>query len=139
MANYDTLKSGIAGRLNSLGYIESSQPIDFKNASANEYGNRYILKCLSGENQNNTIIDRFDDKQEWQILIAFVRSEQNDIISLDAVHRAKDLIIKDLDKPSNWESFVKILKYNKWEVIDFPNYYVLDIRLSILDIYIHGV
>jgi len=121
-----------------LGYVESSQAVDFKNASANEYGNRYILKCLSGENQNNTIIDRFDDKQEWQVLIAFTRSEQNDIISLDAVHRAKDTIIKDLDKPSNWTSFVKILKYDSWKVIEIDNYFVLDIRLEILDLYIHG-
>ena len=136
--SYDTVKSGISGRLNALGYVESSQAVDFKNASANEYGNRYILKCLSGENQNNTIIDRFDDKQEWQVLIAFTRSEQNDIISLDAVHRAKDTIIKDLDKPSNWTSFVKILKYDSWKVIEIDNYFVLDIRLEILDLYIHG-
>jgi|SRR3990167_4522565 len=135
---YDTVKAGIAGRLNALGYIESSQSVDFKNAPANEYGNRYILKCLSGENLNNTIIDRFDDKQEWHVLIAFIRSEQNDIISLDAVHRAKDIIIKDLDKPDNWTSFVKILKYDRWEVIETNNYFVLDIRLEILDLYIHG-
>ena len=136
--SYDTVKAGIAGRLNALGYIESSQSVDFKNAPANEYGNRYILKCLSGENLNNTIIDRFDDKQEWHVLIAFIRSEQNDIISLDAVHRAKDIIIKDLDKPDNWTSFVKILKYDRWEVIETNNYFVLDIRLEILDLYIHG-
>src|SRR3990167_8358766 len=111
--SYDTVKSGIAGRLNALGYVESSQAVDFKNASANEYGNRYILKCLSGENQNN-------------------------IISLDAAHRAKDIIIKDLDKPSNWTSFVKILKYDSWKVIEIDNYFVLDIRLEILDLYIHG-
>lgn len=138
MANFDTVKAGIVGRLNALGYTESSQSVDFKNAPANEYGNRYILKCLSGENQNNTIIDRFDDAQEWQILIAFVCSEQNDIVSLDAVHRAKDAIIKDLDKPANWESFVKILKYKSWSIMETPNYFVLDIRLSILDLYIHG-
>ena len=138
MANYDTVKSGIAGLLNALGYLESSQSVDFKNASANEYGNRYILKCLTGENQNNTIIDRFDDAQEWQVMIAFARSEQNDILSLDALHRAKDAIIKSLDKPANWESFVKIMKYEKWEVIETPNYFVLDIILQILDLYIHG-
>lgn len=135
--SFDTVKNGIATRLNSLGYQESSQSVDFKNASANEYGNRYILKCLSGENKEGTINDRFYDGQEWQIQIAFVRSEQNDIISLDAVHRAKDAIIKDLDKPANWESFVKMLKYKNWVVNEFPNYYILDIRLSIMDIYIY--
>lgn len=135
MANYDTLKAGIVTRLNGLGYVESTQSVDFKNASANEYGNRYILKCLSGENKEGTIVDRFYDAQEWQIQIAFVRSEHNDIISLDAVHRAKDAIIKDLDKPANWSSFVAMLKYKSWDVIETNNYYVLDIRLSILDIY----
>lgn len=138
MANFDTVKTGIVGRLNTLGYLESSQSVDFKNASANEYANRFILKCLSGENQNNTIIDRFDDLQEWQILIAFARSEHSDVINLDAAHRAKDAIIKDLDKPANWESFVKILKYNKWTLQETPNYFVIDIRLSIMDLYIHG-
>ncbi len=137
MANYQTVKDGIAGRLNALGYLESSQSVDFKNASANEYGNRYILKPLSGENQEDSLNDRFYDKQEWQILIAFVRSEQNDIISLDAVHRAKDLIIKDLDKPANWTSFVRMLKYIKWSVAETPNYFVLDIRLQIIDQYIY--
>ncbi len=135
--SFDTVKNGIATRLNGLGYQESSQSVDFKNAYANEYGNRYILKCLSGENKEGTINDRFYDGQEWQIQIAFVRSEQNDIISLDAVHRAKDAIIKDLDKPANWESFVKMLKYKNWVVNEFPNYYILDIRLSIMDIYIY--
>jgi len=138
MANYDTVKSGIAGRLKSLGYMESSQSIDFINAPANEYGKRYILKCLIGENQENTIVDRFYDEQEWQILIAFDRSEQNDIVQLDALHRAKDAIIKDLDKPANWTSFVKVLKYKSWEVVETSNYFILDIRVSVLDIFVHG-
>lgn len=136
MANYDQVKNGIAARLNALGYLESSQVVDFKNASANEYNSRYILKCLSGENQNNTIIDRFDDAQQWQILIAFARSENNDVLQLDAMHRAKDAIIKDIDKPANWESFVKMLAYEKWDYTETPNYFVLAINLAILDTYI---
>lgn len=138
MANYLTVKNGIAGRLNALGYSESSQTIEFKNAPANEYGNCYIIKCLSGENQNNSIIDRFDDSQEWQILIAFVRSGQNDVMQYDAAQLAKDAIIKDLDKPANWTSFVKMLKYSKFSISETPNYFIVDIRLSILDTYIHG-
>jgi hypothetical protein len=132
---YDTVKNVIATRLNSSGITESSQAVDFKNAPSNEYANRYILKCLTGENQNNTIIDSFYDQQEWEIQVAFARSEQNDIISLDAVHRAKDIIIKDLDNPAHWENSVKMLKYKKWEVTETPNYYVLSIKLDIWDIY----
>lgn len=137
MANFDTVKNGIVARLNALGYLESSQSVDFKNAPANEYSNRYILKCLSGENKEGTIVDRFYDAQEWQIQIAFIRSEQNDVVSLDALHRAKDLILLDLDDPANWTSFVKMLKYKNWAVTETPNYYILDIRLSVLDIYIY--
>jgi len=138
MANYQTVKEGIALLLNALGYMEASKITEFKNAPVHEYGNRYILKCLSGENQNNTIIDRFDDMQEWQVQIAFERSEQNDIIQYDVAHRAKDAIIKSLDKPSNWTSFVKILKYNSWELVETPNYFIIDIRLEIIDEYIHS-
>ena len=138
MANYDTLKAGFASLLNALGLYESSKIVDFTNAPASEYGNRYILKCLEGENIENTIIDRFEDQQIWQILIAFDRSEHNDIIKYDEANRAKDAIIKAFDKPSNWSSFVKICKYNSWAVIDTPNYFVIDIRLLVVDEYNHG-
>jgi len=137
MANFDTIKTGIAGRLNALGYVEASQITDFKNASALEYGNTFILKSLSGENVEGTIIDRFYDKQDWQILVAFARSENNDIIQYDAAQRAKDLIIKDLDNPANWTSFVKVLKYKSWGIVETPNHFVVDIRLSIIDLYIY--
>jgi hypothetical protein len=135
--SFDIIKTGIATRLNTLGYLESSQAVDFKNASANEYNNRYIIKCLSGENKEGTIIDRFYDAQEWQVLIAFERSAQSDIVHLDALHRAKDLFLKDIDKPANWAGVAQILKYNKWAVVEYPNYYILDVRLSILDLYIY--
>lgn len=135
MANFETVKAGIITLLKNKGYRASSQLIDFENASANEYGNTFILKCLTGENQENTIIDRFDDLQEWQVLIAFDRSEHSDIIQYDKVHREKDAIIKYLDNPTNWTSFVKVLKYSRWEIVETSNYYVLDIRLSIIDIY----
>lgn len=138
MANYDTVRDGIVGRLHALGYVESAQSIDFKNAPVSEYSCNFILKCLSGENLNDQIIDRFDDKQEWQIQIAFTRSGQNDKEQYNATQRAKDAIIKDLDKPANWQSFVKILKYKRWEILEFNNYFVLDIRLDVLDEYNHG-
>ena len=132
---YDTIKSGIATRLNTLGYTESSQAIDFKNAPASEYGMRYIIKSLSGENQEGNIIDRSFDLQEWQIQIAFERSAQNDITELDALHRAKDLFIKDIEKPSNWAGVAQKIMYKSWEVAEFPNYFVLMVRLEITDIY----
>jgi hypothetical protein len=137
MANYYTVKNGIVGLLNTLGFYESSEATDFKHAPVNEYGNRFILKPLSGENQNDTIIDRFDDTQEWQLLIAFVRTENNDISNIDSLHIAKDRILKYIDNPTNWTSFVKMLRYEKWTVEELANYYVLDIRIHVIDQYIH--
>ena len=135
--SYDTVKSGIATRLNTLGYVESSQAIDFKNANENEFGNRYIIRSLSGEMKDEMVGDRFYDMQEWQVLIAFDRSENNDITQLDAVHRAKDLILADLDDPVSWEGIAKLLKYKSWEVTEENSYYVLNVRLSVLDEYIY--
>jgi hypothetical protein len=134
---YDTIKNCLTLILNSVGLVESSV-IDFKNAPASEYETAYILKPLSGENQNNTIIDRFDDLQEWQIIIGFARSENNDIIQRDAANRMKDIIIKAVDKPSNWEGSVKVMKYKNWEIVDNPSYFIIDIRVEIIDELIHG-
>ena len=134
---YDTIKSGIATRLNTLGYTESSQAIDFKNAPANEYGNRYIIKPISGEQRIENIVDRFVDAQVWIIDVAFERSENSDIIQLDALHRAKDLILADLDDPANWTGIVKLMRYKSWDMADAPNYYVLSISLEVLCEYIY--
>ncbi len=133
--SYLTVKDGIATRLKALGYTESSQVTDFTNAPANEYGLKYILKCLSGEMHDETIVDRFKDAQEWQILLAFAKSENNDIINYDAAHLAKDALLKDIDKPANWAGIAEILKYKKWDVTETPNYYVLRVSLTVIDIY----
>ena len=134
---YDTIKEGIATRLNTLGYTESSQAIDFKNAPANEYNNRYIIKPLSGEQRIENIVDRFVDDQDWKVEIAFEHSENNDITQLDALHRAKDLILADLDDPANWSGICKLMRYKSWELEDTNNYYVLRIALEILCEYIY--
>jgi len=135
MANFDTVYLGIADLLKGLSYSESSQAVDFKDAPSTEYGNTFILKCLSGEMGQETIVDRFYDNQTWQVQIAISKSEQSDVVQLGEVHRKKDTILKTLDKPANWESFVKILKYKIWDVIEEPNYYILDIKLEVLDTY----
>jgi len=135
---FDTIKNGIVTRLQGLGYSESLEAVDFKNAPSNEYGNTFILKPLTGvmdNDESETLIDRFYDVQEWQAQIAFNRSTQNDVINRDDLHRKKDLILKDLDNPANWSSFARILKYKSWEVAEFPNYFVLTIKLKIVDTY----
>jgi hypothetical protein len=125
-------------RLQGLGYAES-QAIDLKNAPANEYNNTFIIKVLSGAmtDESETLIDRFYDIQDWQIQIAFERSEQNDIINRDDAQRKKDAILKDLDNPAHWEGFARILKYKGWKVEELPNYFLLTINLKIVDTIIY--
>jgi len=136
--SYDTVKNMIAGILNGLGYAESTA-LEFAGASVSEFGNTYILKCLSGEMGDNseTLSDRFYDNQSWQVQLAFDKSEQSELINYDNVHRKKDLIIKAIDKPANWENSVRIQKYKSWNILDEKNYYVLTIEIRIIDTYIY--
>jgi hypothetical protein len=132
---FDTVKDGLVGLLKALGYAESKEAIDFKNASPNEYGNTFILKALSGELSKETLVNRIYDIQEWQVQIAFEKSSQDDVICGEIIHRKKDTILPYLDNPANWTSFVRTCKYKSWNVLEFPNYLVLDIRLRIVDTY----
>lgn len=141
MANYDTVKTGIVALLGTLGYQEADQVDNFENASEHEYGNKFILTPQAGEmddENSETIIDRFYDIQSWQIQIAFERSSNTDIINRDNLHRSKDALLKKLDKPANWSSFVRILKYRSWEVQNFQNYFVLVVNLKIVDTYVYA-
>ena len=134
--SYDLVKNGIVGLMQGLGYQESDEAVDFKNAPENEAGMTFILKNLKGE-IDETCVDRFYDIQEWQVQIAFAKNAQNDLIIRDAMHRAKDTILITLDEPANWTSFVKIMKYKSWAVVETPNYYILDVRLQVTDQYIY--
>jgi len=137
--SYTTVKDGIALRLKGLGLAES-QTVDYKDSPSNEYNNTFIIKSLSGvmdEAESETLIDRFYDVQEWQVQVAFAKSAQNDIVNLDELNRKKDAILKDIDKPANWSSFVRILKYKNWVVTEQPNYFLLTINLKVVDIYIY--
>ena len=137
---YDTVKVGIANLLKGLGYQESEEAFDFTDASSNEYGNTFILNCLSGEMDeadSETIVDRFYDIQEWQAQIAFDKSAHSDVINRDDLHRKKDTILKTLDKPANWSAFVRILKYKTWNLQATENYFLLTINLKIVDQYVY--
>ena len=135
--SYKTVKDGIIGILNSLGYDESAEAVDFKNAAALTYQSTFILKCLSGEIAEQ-IQNYFYDDQEWQVQIAFERNSQNDLVSRDRMQAAKDAVLVALDDPDSWESFVHFMKYVKWSMVEAPNYYVLDIRLQVKDRYTYS-
>jgi hypothetical protein len=138
--SYDLVKNGIAALLKGLGYKESTEPFDFENAPAQTLDHTYIINCLTGEQdeeKSETLIDRFYDNQSWVIRIAFKRSAQNDIIVRDNVHRKKDTILKKLDNPVSWASFVRILKYRSFVLEESKEYFLLSITLHVQDTYIY--
>ena len=136
--SFDTVKNGISGIVKLQGLIESQEIVDFENASTNEYGNTFILKCPAGEQQepeSETLVNKFYDYQRWQVMLAFERSAQSDLANYDAMHRIKDTLLTELDDPTNWSSYVRIQKVKSWSVQEFKNYFVLTIELKIIDTY----
>lgn len=137
---YDLVKERLVRTMGDLGYTESSKPFVFSSASANEFDRTFIVKAVSGENDEDnseTLSNRFYDIQKWQILLAFAKSELNDIINRDDLHRKKDSIINEIDDPTNWVSNVRIQKYISWEVEELENYYLLTIGIKVIDTYIY--
>lgn len=136
--SYATVKTMLAGRLGALGYAESETVDDFTNASANEYGNTFILKCVSGEMvepDSQTLADRFYDSQTWQVQVVLARSENNDVINRDELHARKDAILADLDDPESWRASVRFMKYKSWTMQELENYFVLTVNLNVVDVY----
>jgi len=136
--SYYTVKNGIVGILNALGLIESTETEDFSEASANESGNAFIIKCASGEMlepDSETLADRFYDKQKWEVKVLFSKSSQNDIINRDEMHEDKDAILRELDDPTNWRGFVRHLKYSSWEVTENKSNFILTVTLLVSDTY----
>jgi hypothetical protein len=135
--SYRTVKEGISGILNKLGYTES-QEINLEEASSLEYGNTFIIKPESGvmeETISETLNQGFYDIQKWVISIIFAKSSQNDVINRDEMHEDKDTILTELDEPANWISYVRLQKYSTWNVQETKNYFVLAIELKIIDTY----
>jgi len=131
--SFDLLANGIKNLLQGLGYSESTEAVDFANASSNEYSNTFILKSIKGEIADDSIVNQLDDRQAWEIQIAFERSSQNDITNREIAVRSKDIILTTLDKPANWSSFATVIKYKSWELKEFPNYFILSVQLEIID------
>lgn len=133
--SYDTVKNGIAGRLKAQGFQESSQVLEFKDASSMEYGNTFILRAVDGQLNEDTdeVNTRFDDAQMWEVQLAFSRSTHNDLAERDIMHRKREAVIKDLDNYSNWSSFVKFLRYSTWSIEELDNYFLVRINFRAVD------
>ena len=134
---YQTIKNGIIGIMQGLGYQESNEAWNMQNASANEYGNTFILKALAGEinDTSEQLADRFYDNQTWELTVAFEQSSQNESINLDVAHTAKDAILTKLDDTNSWLSFVRMMKYKTWKMEETVAYFLLTVTISVTDVY----
>jgi hypothetical protein len=136
--SYRTIKSCITGILKALGYVEASVVDNFKNASPNEYKIAFIIKSPAGEqiiDDSKESLDRFYDRQSWEIVFARERSSQNDVINYEEIQEDKDAIIAALDKPANWRDYARMLKYKSWKLETLESYFQLTVVLSIVDVY----
>ena len=131
------IKNGLIGLLNALGYSEASAIASYEGVSEQEYGNTFILKCVDGTQEDDSLVlyDRVHDKQTWQITFAFDRSSQNDIINLDVIQDKKDLILAAMDKPANWTSFARTMRYDNWKLETLDNYFLITLTLKVVDVY----
>lgn len=133
--SFDTIKAGLINRLRVLGYQESAY-VDMENSPTSERGNTFIVRPMSGENDENTsetLSALVYDIQKWKIEIAFEKSSEDQITNSDQVQRQREAIITDLDNPANWSGYARIQKFKTWDVQDKASYYLLTIELKIID------
>lgn len=138
--SYGIVKKGIADILEGEKLTESTSVSNFEDSPSSEYDKSFILKAVSGENDpetTDTLADRFYDVQTWEVHIAFKRTSQSDVINRDEAHRKKDNLLKKLDNPSNWSSFVRLVKYETWEIQELENFFLLIITLKVTDTFIY--
>ena len=133
--SFDLVYNGITGILKAQGLDESTQTIDFKDAPVNEYGNTFVIKCVSGEQPLETCINKFYDQQKWTIQVAYAKNDATAVVVSGEVNRRKDTLITKLDDPASWTGFVRMMKYSSWEITEHPNYFVLAITLAVQDTY----
>ncbi len=134
--SFDAVANGIKGILQAQGLAESLEATNFKDAPAQEYGNTFILDCVSGEagEANDEQSAQLYDTQRWTVQIAFEQSSENAGEQLNAIHRKRDTLLTELDDPANWRSFAPILRYLSWQMTEEPNYFVLTINLKVVDV-----
>ncbi len=133
--SYDSIKNGISAIVKGLGYQESIYQ-NLNESPAEELDNTFLLNMVSGQNDEKTsemLYPLVYDIQKWQVIIGFKKSNENQSIVNDEIGRAKDLLIKNLDNPANWESYARIQKYLNWSIEDQKSYFILTMELKIID------
>lgn len=137
--SYDLITNGITGLMQGLG-LQSSKYATLDGVPSSEYGNVFLLAAKSGSNNersSETLSDRVYDVQTWELQIPFQKSNENQQVNYDEINRKRDLIIKTLDKPGNWESYVRTQKFIDWIIEEKKSYYLLTVRLKIVDTIIY--
>jgi len=136
--SYDTVKDNLVLIMNTLGYKEANDPTEFEDVSALAK-NLFIVNAQSGElsSEGETLVDRFYDDQQWEIKLAFNKSEHNEVINRDKMHRKRVAIITAIDNTTNWLGSVRIQKYQSWGVEELENYFLLTITVQIIDTIIY--
>ena len=135
--SFDGIKNQLVARLGVLGFAESKKAFDFTDAGASELGNTFILNRIAGEkDEGDSLVNKFDDTQAWNLMIAIAKSAHSDVVNRDKLSRKIDDVIKDLDNPTNWENITngaKFQEYQSWELAEEDNYFLLTIILKIKD------
>ena len=132
--SYNTVKNNIVDIISALGYREA-KVTNFEDVAANEIGNVCIVNAVAGilEPEGETLVTHIYDKQVWEIKIGYKKSGQNSVINRDDMHRERVKLIRDLDDPDKWRDYVKIQKYQSWEVEELENYFLLTITVEVID------
>lgn len=137
--SYDLIRNGLSDLMQGLG-LQVSRYATLEGVPSSEYGNVFLLATKSGlnnEGTSETLSDRVYDIQTWEIQIPFQKSNENQQANYDEINRKRDLIVKTVDKPGNWESYVRVQKFIDWEIEDRKSFFLLTIRLKIVDTIIY--
>lgn len=134
--SYDVIRNGLTNILSLQGFAESLETGDFEDAPSSEYGNTFILTCKDGEadDANEQQSAFLYDNQVWEAQIAFEASSENAGETLNQINRKRDILLAELDDPSNWRSFCTLLRYKSWSIEQKDSYYVLRIELKVKDL-----
>ena len=133
--SYDTINTVLGNIIEGQGYSRS-QSTRIEDLSNGEEEYSFILKPLSGDNgdESETLADRIYDEEVWSCEIVFRCGTQSDILQLDELNRARETLIKEIDDPASWQgNGIRVVKYDSWELEELPNYYILRIRIKVVD------
>lgn len=137
--SFESINNGISALMKGIKFDRSKQ-MTIESVPTTEHGNVFLLTPLSGSNNeksSETLSDRVYDVQTWKIEFPFPKSSESQDINSDDMNRKRDLIVKTLDNPRNWESYVRIQKFIDWNIEDRKNFFLLTVRLKIVDTIIY--